>query len=299
MHRRRRRVDHDRSRRGRCIGTAAALDRLPIRTPARPSAALLLSSLEHVAGSLISDPARNSQNRIESGHAVDDSEKEFRIWRDARLRRAATMIRNGPLERRMPRAVDSTDDVVLDRLQTTLSSAMRDPSHSLASMMTEAYRNLLRVAHVQRGALGASPTLSTTALVHEVYLKLQESPELKVSDVKHFYYLATRAMRFVLTDHARRKLARKRGSALSTDLLDEHAVPDLDGRHAEQVVEINDVIDQLGQIFPRMAQIVSLRFYVGLDDAEIGSALGIDERTVRRDWIKARGWMIGRLREAD
>ena len=155
------------------------------------------------------------------------------------------------------------------------------------------------MAHVQRNTFGASPTLSTTALVHEVYLKLQESPDLVVSDINHFYYLATRAMRFVLTDHARRKLAQKRGSAIPTETLEEHAVLDTDDRHAEQVMEVNEVIDQLGQIFPRMAQIVSLRFYVGLGDAEIGAALGIDERTVRRDWIKARGWMIGRLREAE
>lgn len=199
----------------------------------------------------------------------------------------------------MSRAANSADDVVIDRLQETLGSAICDPNHSLSSLMTEAYRNLLRVAHVQRNTFGATPTLSTTALVHEVYLKLQESPDLAVSDINHFYYLATRAMRFVLTDHARRRLARKRGNALPMEALDEHDAPDIDGRHAEQVLEINEVIDQLGQIFPRMAQIVSLRFYVGLGDAEIGAALGIDERTVRRDWIKARGWMIGRLREAD
>lgn len=199
----------------------------------------------------------------------------------------------------MTHATDSADDLVLDRLRETLDSAICDPSHSLASMMTEAYRSLLRVAHVQRSTFGASPTLSTTALVHEVYLRLQESPDLVVSDLNHFYYLATRAMRFVLTDHARRKLAQKRGSAAPLEALDEHSAADIDGRHAEQVIEINEVIDQLGQIFPRMAQIVSLRFYVGLGDAEIGAALGIDERTVRRDWIKARGWMIGRLRGTD
>ena len=83
------------------------------------------------------------------------------------------------------------------------------------------------------------------------------------------------------------------------EALEKHAALDTDGRHAEQVLEINEVIDQLGKVFPRMAQVVSLRFYVGLGDAEIGTALGIDERTVRRDWIKARGWMIGRLREAE
>ena len=65
----------------------------------------------------------------------------------------------------MSRTGDSADDVVLDRLRETLDSAIRDPSHSLASMMTEAYRSLLRVAHVQRNAFGASPTLSTTSSV--------------------------------------------------------------------------------------------------------------------------------------
>jgi RNA polymerase sigma factor (TIGR02999 family) len=209
------------------------------------------------------------------------------------------MLRVEASAHRMTQATDSADDLVLMRLQETLDGAIRDPSHSLASMMTEAYRSLLRVAHVQRNTFGASPTLSTTALVHEVYLKLQDSPDLVVSDINHFYYLATRAMRFVLTDHARRKLAQKRGSAVQTETLEEHVAPDTDGRHAEQVLEINEVIDQLGRIFPRMAQIVSWRFFVGLGDAEIGAALGIDERTVRRDWIKARGWMIGRLRESD
>lgn len=198
----------------------------------------------------------------------------------------------------MIETLDSNDEIVLDRLRETLDDAIRDPSHSLASMMTEAYRTLFRVAHMQRNILGASPTLSTTALVHEAYLKLQGTPELKVSDINHFHSLASRAMRFVLTDHARRKLAQKRGGAVPTEMLDEHADFDADVRHAEQVTEINEAIDQLGRIFPRMAKIVSLRFYVGLSDAEIGAALGIDERTVRRDWIKARGWMIGRLREA-
>jgi RNA polymerase sigma factor (TIGR02999 family) len=192
---------------------------------------------------------------------------------------------------------DLNDEVVVGRLRETLEDAIRDPSHSLASMMAQAYRSLLRVAHARRNALGASPTLSTTALVHEAYLKLQESPDLRVSDINHFHYLAIRAMRFVVTDHARRKLAQKRGSAVPTETFDEHTDFDTDGRHAEQVIELNEAIDQLGRIFPRMAQVVSLRFYVGLSDAEIGTALGIDERTVRRDWIKARGWMIGQLRE--
>ena len=165
-------------------------------------------------------------------------------------------------------------------------------------MVAASYRSLLHIARAQRCAQFANPTLSTTALVHETYLKLQASPDLRISDLNHFYFLAARAMRFVLTDRARERLAQKRGGDVTFEPIEEHLDLSADAHHAEQIVELDATLDRLEQVFPRIAKVVSLRFYAGLTDAEIGAALGIDERTVRRDWIKARGWMLGQLTEA-
>ncbi len=191
---------------------------------------------------------------------------------------------------------DPSNEVLLSRLRETLEEATKNPSHSLATMTAASYRSLLRVAHAQRGAHAKCPTLSTTTLVHETYLKLHRSADLQVADTGHFHSLAARAMRFVLTDRAREKLAQKRGGDAVFEPIDDHLDLGTDAHHAEQVVELDDALERLEQVFPRMAQVVSLRFYAGLSDAEIGAALGIDERTVRRDWIKARGWMLGQLR---
>ena len=118
------------------------------------------------------------------------------------------------------------------------------------------------------------------------------------ADRKHFYATAARAMRQILVDHARAQLARKRGAGAAHVALDE--APDVadDTRAAEEMLNLDRALDALDAALPRAAQVVYLRFFVGLGDGEIGALLDVDESTVRRDWLKARGWLFQRIGEA-
>lgn len=131
-------------------------------------------------------------------------------------------------------------------------------------------------------------TLGPTALVHEAYLKLVGG-ELPASDLGHFMTIAARAMRQILVDHARRRLAHKRGDGgiavtLDFDIADR-------GMAADDVIALDDALDRLAELNPRLRDVVELRFFAGLGEEEIAKALGITSRTVQRDWAKARAFL--------
>jgi RNA polymerase sigma factor (TIGR02999 family) len=154
--------------------------------------------------------------------------------------------------------------------------------------------DLRRVARRERHALRAGDTLSTTALVNEAFLKLERSGLPQLTDRRHFYGIAGRAMRQVLVDYARARISQKRGGGEAHETLG--AADDAtDSEDAARMLEINDALDQLEAVRPRLAQVVHLRYYAGLTDREIGSLLGVEESTVRRDWLKARGWLFQTL----
>jgi RNA polymerase sigma factor (TIGR02999 family) len=182
---------------------------------------------------------------------------------------------------------------------TTLLHDLAGRSDGVSRLFEQMQHDLRRVAHRERMSVRASDTLSTTALVHEAFLKFDRAALPQFADRRHFYGVAARAMRQVLTDHARGQLAHKRGGGAAHDTLG--AVDrELDAHHrdAERLFEINAALDQLDAVRPRLAQVVYLRFYVGLSDAEIGDILDVDESTVRRDWLKARGWLYQHLGSA-
>jgi RNA polymerase sigma factor (TIGR02999 family) len=154
--------------------------------------------------------------------------------------------------------------------------------------------DLRRVAHRERYALRTGDTLSTTALVNEAFLKLQRSGLPAFTDRRHFYGIAGRAMRQVLVDYARARVSQKRGSGEAHDTLGAADIG-TDTEDATRLLEINDALDRLEAVRPRLAQVVHLRFYAGLTDREIGDLLGVEESTVRRDWLKARGWLFQTL----
>ncbi len=132
-------------------------------------------------------------------------------------------------------------------------------------------------------------TLSTTALVHEAYFKLADVTRLDVQDRAQFLAVAARAMRQVLVDHARRFRAEKRGGgAVHLDLdAAEVAVEE----RADVLVALDESLARLAALSPRLAQVVELRFFGGLTEEEAAQALGVTDRTVRRDWVKARAWL--------
>ncbi len=152
------------------------------------------------------------------------------------------------------------------------------------ALFAATYAELRQRAHRLRAAPGA--TLSTTALVHETYLKLAGA-ELSLADRAHFFAVAARAMRQVLLNAARDRGAVKRGGGMSPLTLDdgiaelaEQAVPDMLG--------LDQALVRLATADARLAQVVELHFFAGLSFAEIGELLGVSERTVSRDWRTAR-----------
>jgi RNA polymerase sigma factor (TIGR02999 family) len=140
-------------------------------------------------------------------------------------------------------------------------------------------------------------TLQPTALVNEAYLKLAASPEVDWRDRAHFLAVAARAMRQVLVDRARRRNADKRGGGVRpARLTDGSLLASGQGPTAEELVALDAALDALGRIQARLRQVVELRYFGGLTDAEIGEVLGVTRRTVQRDWTKARAWLHAELR---
>jgi len=129
-------------------------------------------------------------------------------------------------------------------------------------------------------------TLSSAALVHEAYLKLVDQTRADVRDRSHFFAIASKVMRRILVDRARRRGARKRGGGEAPIELEESRVAA--AAPAPEVVAIDEALERLERVDPRLAQTVELRFFGGLSVEETAAALGISEATVKRDWSKAR-----------
>ncbi len=149
------------------------------------------------------------------------------------------------------------------------------------------YEDVRRLARRERRRVGAGGTMQTTALVHEAYLKLLHAA--RFNDRQHFLRAAALAMRHILINHARDRVTEKRGGGASHVLLDE--LNDVGIVEAVALVEINEALGRLAQFSPRLAQIVECRFFAGFKDEETAQALGLTDRTVRRDWVKARAWL--------
>lgn len=128
-------------------------------------------------------------------------------------------------------------------------------------------------------------TLHATALVHEAYLKLAGSG-MPASDRAHFLAIAARAMRQVLVDHARRRKAVKRGGDMvCTTLTDSGGQVEF---RPDELIALDEALEQLD---PRQRQVVEFRFFAGMEEQEIADVLGVSDRTVRREWVKARAWL--------
>ena len=159
------------------------------------------------------------------------------------------------------------------------------------------YAELQARAHGQLARFRAGDTLSTTALVHEAFLKLAASSHQSYEDRIHFFAVASRAMRQILLDYARRAIAAKRGGGGAPVSLDPAALPD-PGR-PEELVALDEALARLAAIDPRLARIVELRFFGGLSVEETAEAVGTSPRTVKRDWRKARAFLYDTLRTDD
>lgn len=173
---------------------------------------------------------------------------------------------------------------------TTLLAAAGAGDRGASDRLFEAvYAELRRIARRQRAAAAPMATLSTTALVHEAYLKLSGEARWSVEDRRHFFALAARAMRHVLVDHVRRRGRLKRGGgALALDLeAEEIAAPD----RGEELVALDEALDRLESVEPELAQLVEWRFFAGLSVEEVAELTGVSDRTVKRRWRSARAFL--------
>jgi RNA polymerase sigma factor (TIGR02999 family) len=179
---------------------------------------------------------------------------------------------------------------------TLLAPAAEGQRDAADNLFAALYRELHGMARRELAKRGGGMSLGATTLLHEAYLDISGRPRATFPDRHHFMAYASRVMRGIIIDHARGKYAQKRGglfelTPLTTELAD--ALPD-----SEELSRISDALDELATIDSRLAVIVDLKFFCGFSFVEIAGMQGVSERTVQRDWEKARIYLYQTLQGA-
>jgi RNA polymerase sigma factor (TIGR02999 family) len=185
-----------------------------------------------------------------------------------------------------------SDDTFIDSGDIGAPPEVKQTAQQLLPLF---YEDVRRVARRERRRVGAGETMQTTALIHEAYLKLHKSGSF--NDQAHFLRSAALAMRHSLINYARDRVAAKRGAGAAVVSLDEATEVGAPGD--QDLLEVNEALTRLAALSPRLAQVVECRFFAGYGDKETAQALGLTDRTVRRDWIKARAWLRRELAHPD
>jgi RNA polymerase sigma factor (TIGR02999 family) len=188
----------------------------------------------------------------------------------------------------MLEATEGNDDVT--RLLNNLCSLNSEVDDQLFPLI---YHELRRLARSRMLRERPDHTLQTTALVHEAFLKLSKGKEDRWVNRSHFFAVASEAMKQVLIDHARKRLAKKRDGQ-RVELNDAMAASD---QALDRVLAVNEALERLAVDHPREARVVTLRFFGGLDYSDIAEALNVSERTAKRDWEYAQRWLFAALQE--
>ena len=164
---------------------------------------------------------------------------------------------------------------------------LRSRKHgALDQLVPLGYTELRAIAHRQLAVQARGGTLSTTALVHEAYLKLVDQSHADWRDRAHFLAVASLAMRHVLVDRAKARMTLKRGGERRRITLDDAHIAIDD--QPDALLQLDEAMTRLAELQPRLARVVECRFFGGLTEEEIAEALGVTVRTVQRDWAKAR-----------
>lgn len=174
-----------------------------------------------------------------------------------------------------------------------LNAAREGDLQAAEDLIPLVYGELRKLAAWRLGQEAEAHTLQATALVHEAYLKLAPG-ENQWDGRKHFFCAAAEAMRRILIDRARRRRAVRHGGGLHRIQLLEDCVAVPESRD-EEILAINGLLDRFAMIEPRKAEVVKLRYFVGMTIEETAEALGISTPTAKRDWIYARAWLFREL----
>jgi RNA polymerase sigma factor (TIGR02999 family) len=188
----------------------------------------------------------------------------------------------------LPMAADEDPTRLLLRAQT-------DPL-AVDALFSRAYDELRAIAHDQVRRQRAGDTLNTTALVHEAYVRLIDQSDLGFNDRAHFLAIASRAMRFVLIDHVRARMAEKRGGGRADVTLDRIELPAR--QRMDDLLALNEALDRLSTFDPRLGRVVECRFFGGLSYEEVAAVIGASVPTAKRDWRRARAWLHSHMQIA-
>jgi RNA polymerase sigma factor (TIGR02999 family) len=176
---------------------------------------------------------------------------------------------------------------IVTTLTDLIHLASNGDADATERLFAATYPELRKLARLRLRAGGRQTLLDTASLVHESYLRFAASGHLRLEDRVHFLRWAAKVMRSIIVDFARRRAALRRGG----DQMRITWTPDLDcvePASEDDIVRVHEALEELATRDPRMAQVVEMRYFAGMLDTEIAEVLGVTDRTVRRDWEKAR-----------
>jgi RNA polymerase sigma factor (TIGR02999 family) len=168
-------------------------------------------------------------------------------------------------------------------ITTLLSAARLGDGRAEAELFSVLYSDLRHLAHSRLKRSRPCTLLETTALVHEAYLRLSRAGYVQVADRSHFLAYAASAMRSIVVDMVRKSDPARRESAI-----DVSAIADPGSLSGNEILRVDQALKELGVVNSRLVKVVEMRYFAGMKEAEIAEALSLTERTVRRDWEKAR-----------
>ena len=173
------------------------------------------------------------------------------------------------------------------QLNQLLEAVGAGEAGAIDEVFTLTYSELRQMAHQRLHRARPVTSLDTTALVHECYLRLVRLGQLQTRNRSHFLAYAARVMRSIVVDFVRQRLAKRRGGdevhvTLGTDIRDSTTVSE------EQIVRVDDALQELAALDPRLVQVVEMRYFAGFTVEQIAESRGVTTRTIRRDWEKAR-----------
>ena len=175
-----------------------------------------------------------------------------------------------------------------------LNTAAQGDSGAANELLPLVYEELRRLAAAKMACENPGQTLQATALVHEAWLRLAGDANRKWNDRTHFFAAAAEAMRRILVDNARRKRAQRHGGGKQRLELLDLAAPS--APNADQLLAVNDALDKFAALDPQAAELVKLRYFVGMTIEETAEALGISKATAKRHWDYARAWLYEEIR---
>ena len=191
-----------------------------------------------------------------------------------------------------------TDDVDV-RMAGLLAAARAGEDGAVARLCDALYDDLRRVARSRLRSHQSFTLLNTTALVHESFLRLSRTGRLDVGDRNHFLGYAAKVMRSVIVGFVRERMTERRGGHVAHVPLNEEVVAEAVNDDESLIMRIHGLLEELTSVDARLVRVVEMRYFAGMREKDIADVLNVTERTVRRDWEKARLLLRVRLQEPE